>query len=152
MPKNNSLWWLNPSIEWSKIGQDNIHRPTETLAFQNIANEAKAINNYGLLKKDLLLTKTEYYIYKLDILVNKETFDTKAYGVYKKDSSIRKISKVSNYSEPFVLKKLNDISNKIRQAEKIGFNNLNEMLYISKNNSKRNRFKNKINNIKIVSS
>lgn len=132
-------WWLQPHIDWSNIGADVTHRPVEIEALNRIALEVKHIRN--LSKWELELTPQEYEIFKLDQLVNSINFDVSNYPekkIYKKDTNIVKVSKLSNYSEMFVRKNLQNISRKIYLCEI-----LNLELKVNNNISKNNYNKQK---------
>lgn len=113
-----NIWWIKENIDWSNIGVDVVSRPTEIQALNNIAQQAKHIRVIGYDFESIKLTSLEKEIFRLELKVSSEDFDTKDYDNMRiKDSSIRRISKLSGYSEPFVMRKLSSITKKIWLGE-----------------------------------
>ncbi len=117
----NNLWWAKEDFDWSDIGTDVVVRPTEVEALNNLAKQASYFGKIGFNPDDLKLTDTERKVFLLELEVTKEDFDTKDLsGVYLKDSYVRRVSKLSGYSEPFVMAILKNISRKSYLAEMFG--------------------------------
>ena len=117
----NNLWWAKENFDWSNIGVEVITRPTEIEALSNLAKQASYFSKIGFNPDDLKLTDTERKVFLLELKVTKEDFDTKDLsGVYFKDSYVRRVSKLSGYSEPFVMGILKAISRKSYLAEMFG--------------------------------
>ena len=134
-------WWLNPNIEWDSIGGDSVNRPTENQALNNIALETKYISK--LNKWNLEFDSNEILIIKADLEVNKEDFDYSKYKyVYRKDSNVRKVSKITGFSEPYIFKCLTVISRKLYLRDTLGYDS--DLFSILKENEKNvtNRSKN----------
>ena len=141
-------WYLSPRIDWGNIGADVVNRPTENMAFNNIATESKYIQNIN--KWSIDFTKDELLVMKINIEVTKEDLDYKKYNkLYRVDSVIRKISKVSGYSENYVIRLLNNITKKVYLREILGYeDNIVNLVngYDSNYNNKENKKYSYINN------
>ena len=142
-----SKWWLREDIEWSNIGADVVKRPTEITAFRNLSIESNYIRN--LDKWELKLTQDELYIQHLDYLVNDKNFNYKQYKkLYRKDSVVTKISKLSGYSEKHVNRILKNITRKTYLKYILGINKVSTN---STNYNKRKQyFKDKLSKYKRV--
>lgn len=111
-------WWLREDIEWSNIGVDVVSRPTEIEALNNISQQAKHLRLVGYDFESIKLTSLEKKLFELELFVTSEDFDAKSHHSIKiKDSTIRRISKLTDYSESFIMRKLTNMTRKIWLGE-----------------------------------
>lgn len=116
-------WWAREDFDWSNIGVDVVNRPTEIEALNTLAKQAGYLAKVGFDIESLRLTTVEKKVFALELRVSKEDFDVKEFpSVYMKDSSVRKTSKISGYSEVFVMKILKSVTYKSHVAESFGVN------------------------------
>jgi len=114
----NNIWWCKEDIEWGNIGADVVSRPTELQALNNISQQSKYIRLVGFDINTIRLTNTERKIYVLELEVSSERFDAKNHPLVKiKDSPVRRISKISGYSEPFIMRQLTSVTRKMYLSE-----------------------------------
>jgi len=117
----NSFWWAKEDFDWSNIGVDVVNRPTEAMAFNNLAKQADYLVKVGFNMHELQLTPIERELFFLEIKTSKEDFSVKEYPhVYMKDSTVRKVSKLSGKSEVYVMKVLKTVTYKSHLAESFG--------------------------------
>lgn len=135
------IWWLD--VDWSNIGANVVSRPVEIEALNNINTQVKYINK--LSNYDLSFTKEEIEIIKLDQYVNSSSLDYlkhKKQNLFKKDSVITKMSKLSGYSENYINRLLKSITRKIYLLEVLDINKINNNRYYVYN--KKEYFKKKL--------